>query len=339
MSPFSIAGRQVGGDAPTYVIAEIGINHDGDEGRAAEMLAAAAAAGADAAKLQTVNVAESYMPGTPSFVEFSRRTLAEGSLVRLAAVAARHGIHLFTTPADFASLSAVREADLPAIKISSGLMTHIPLIRAAARTGKPIIMSTGLATMPEIARSAAVAREAGVTGLAILQCTSLYPAPPDALNLRAMVAIGRDLDCVFGYSDHHDGDLACTTAVALGARIIEKHFSLDRSRPGADHALSLEPEAFAELVSRIRAVEAMLGQPVKRPDEREAPARERMRRVLVARQPMPAGTVLDETVVNFMRVPPAEASIKVDHWDTFAGRRVRRDLAAGTILAPGDFED
>lgn len=338
-STASISGRQIGDGAPCYIIAEVGINHDGDEDLARDLIAASAKAGADGVKFQTVNVDESYMPGTPSYVEFSKRMLPRGSLSRLRQHAEHNNIHFFTTPADFSSLADSIEADLPAIKISSGLLTHLPLVRAAARTGKPLIVSSGLATMAEIERTVATARQAGADQIAVLHCTSLYPAPADSLNLRAMSRIAAALDCPIGYSDHHDGALASLAAVAAGAKLIEKHITMDRTRPGADHAISLDPGTFAGMVGDIRLIETMLGSNQKTPDQRELPARDRMRRVLVVKDGVAAGDVLDETTVAFMRVTDRQRTIAVEHWDDWANRRFLHPKKAGDIVHPEDIGD
>jgi N,N'-diacetyllegionaminate synthase len=329
-----IAGRAIGRGHPTYIIAEIGINHDGSEDIARAMITAAAESGADAAKLQTVDVSESYLPGTPSHVEFSSRVLPVGALGRLSARARDLGIHLFTTAADLPSLAAAAAADLPAYKVSSGLLTHVPLLRSIARLGKPMLLSTGLATLEEAERAVAIASDAGANEIAVFQGTSIYPAPADTLNLAAMETMRARFGRPIGYSDHYDGDLAAIAAVAMGAAMIEKHFTFDRARLGADHRLSLDPLGFARMVRAIREVEAMRGDGVKVPTATERDTKGKIRRVLVARHDLMRGHTLRESDLRFMRVPSASASIAVERWDEVDGRALLADVPAGMVLPP-----
>lgn len=331
-----VADRAIGAGCPTYVIAEIGINHDGDEALARDLITAAAETGADAAKFQTVDVSESYAVGTPSYAEFSSRILPPGALERLASHARDKNIHLFTTPADLASLAIAAAAELPAIKISSGLLTHVPLIRAACKLGKPLLLSTGLATLDEVRLAVETARDAGAAEVGLFQCTSIYPASASMLNLRAMETMRDAFDCPVGYSDHHDGDLASIAAVAMGASMIEKHFTLDCTRRGADHHISLEPEAFTRMVTAIRQVEAMSGSGIKAPIAAEKAAMPRIRRVLIARNRLEVGHVLRESDFRFMRIAEDRPAISTALWDSVNGRSLIRGLEAGAVVSPDD---
>lgn len=337
-APLVIAGRRVGPGHPCWVIAEIGINHGGDENAAADMIRAAAAAGADAAKLQTVDADESYVAGTASHREFSGKALSLEAHRRLAAVAAGAGIVLFTTPADLASLDLAVAAGFPAIKISSGLLTHLPLVRRAAATGRPLIVSTGMATLDEAAETVSVARAAGAAGVAALHCTALYPAPTDTLNLAAIATMAARLDCPIGYSDHHAGHLGSVAAVALGACIVEKHFTLDARAPGADHAISLEPAGFAAMVRDIRAVETMRGSGEKAPVPAEAALRAERHRCLVARRDIAAGEALSLANVAFKRPLPGATGLAPKAWPEIEGRRAARALRRDTPIRDADIE-
>jgi len=323
----SIAGLRIGGSAPCFVIAEIGINHGGDEAVCTAMIEAAAKAGADAVKLQTVTPEESYHPETPSYRMFAESQLPEGALARLMAHADGLGIMLFSTPGDFSALAALRAVGVPAIKISSGLLTNTPLIRAAAETGKPLILSTGMAEMSEVETAIATAREGGCEAFAVLQCTSLYPAPTDSLNLRAMTALRDRFQVPVGFSDHHDGALACIAAVAAGASLIEKHFTLDRSAPGADHRISLQPDAFAAMMRDIRSVEAMLGSAAKAPDEAELLLREERHRRLVAARDLAAGETIRPDDVFLMRLPAQQSAIAAGRFGEVLGRTTKVPIA------------
>lgn len=333
----SIAGHIVGPGAPTFIIAEIGINHGGDEDVCASMIEAAAGAGADAAKLQTVVAEESYRPDTDSYREFSGTALTREALARLMGLAAQRGIILFSSPGDFPSLDLMTDIGMKAVKISSGLMTNLPLVRRAAATGLPLIVSTGMAGLDEVIEAVTAAREAGCADLAVLHCTSLYPAPAESLNLRAIRTLAEATEAPAGYSDHHEGSAACLAAVAAGASLIEKHFTLDRSAPGADHALSMEPDDLAALVRDIRAVEAMLGNSEKAPVAEEIPLRDGRHRYLVARRDIAEGAVIGPDDVALMRVPAGAGRLDARRYDEVIGATAARAVARLDCLAPEDM--
>ncbi len=335
---FDIAGRLVGADAPAFIIAEVGINHGGDEAKCAELITAAAATGADAVKLQTVTPAESYHPDTESYRIFSQAELPDDALARLLAHAAALGVVLFSTPGDFAALATLLAADIPAIKISSGLLTNTPLIRRAAAAGKPLILSTGMAHLAEVETAVATVQAAGNDRLALLQCTSLYPAPPETLNLRAMQSLAARLAVPVGYSDHCDGPLACVAAIAAGAKLIEKHFTLDSAQRGADHHISLEPAPFAAMVRDIRSVEAMLGSAEKAPTSAETPLRPGRHRRLAARRDLAAGETLVPEDIALMRLLPDASGLEANRLDNVLGRRTRRPIARLSGIVAADIE-
>ena len=329
---FSIEGNTIGPGCPVFIVAEIGVNHGGDEEVAAMMVEAAARAGADAVKLQTVEAGESYLPGTDSYREFQNKALPLTAMRRLNGLAERLGVILFSTPGGFQGLRLMLESGMRLIKISSGQITNLPLVRAAGATGFPLILSTGMAYLHEVREALHVARKAGAHDLAVLQCTSLYPAPAGTLNLPAIRVLAMELDVPVGYSDHHLGDLACLAAVAAGACILEKHFTLDRSWSGADHAISLEPDDFAGLVEKVRTVEVMLGGKEKAPTVEETPLRPTRYRYLVAIRSIAAGEILDADAVGLMRVGSAEHGLIAARYDDVVGRRARTDITVHQLI-------
>jgi len=324
---FTIDGRGIGDGHPTWIIAEVGINHGGDEKRCAEMIDAAAEAGADAVKLQTVNPDVSYHPETESYRVFKNSVLAEASLLRLAERARNVGVTLFSTPGDHLALDLMSSVGMPAVKISSGLLTNLPLIKSAAETGLPLIMSTGMAFEKEVDAAVSSASRAGGGDIALLQCTSLYPAPSQSLNLRAMETLKNRFGVPVGYSDHHDGGLACVAAVAMGAALIEKHFTLDQGVPGADHRISLEPDAFARMVAEIRMVERMFGSSEKEPDAAEIPVRDGRHRRLVAARNINAGEILGAKDLLLMRLPSEQPALPAFRLDEVLGQRTVRSVS------------
>ncbi|MHA1598167.1 MAG: N-acetylneuraminate synthase family protein [Alphaproteobacteria bacterium] len=334
---FHVGARPVGAGEPVFVIAEIGVNHDGDEDTCARLIDAGADAGADAAKLQIVEADESYVAGTESHRVFSDRALSMAALDRLMAHAAARGIILFATPGDFSSLQKIVDLNMPAIKISSGLLTNSPLIERAARTGLPMILSTGMADLDDVRAAITSARAGGAENLAVLQCTSIYPTPPAQVNLKAMQTLAGELDVPVGYSDHSLGETACLTAVALGATIIEKHITLDKGLPGADHHLSAEPGELARLVAGIRTVEEMLGSPEKTPEAEERARRNATHRCLVARRDIAAGEPFDEENLGLKRPLPGTAGLGAGEYDRVLGGCAARDLKTDEPVTKEDI--
>ncbi len=316
---FTIGDRRIGSQEPVFIVAEVGINHGGDAALCARMMEAAAAAGADAVKLQTIDAEESYVKGTPSYSEFHGTELSDEALAGLVRLADRLRLVLFSTPGDFVSLERMTRLGMAAVKISSGLMTNLPLIAAAARQRLPLIMSTGLAHETEIAAAVDSAHAHGAPGLALLKCTALYPAPDDTINLRAIPAMQRRFGVPVGYSDHTLDDLACTAAVALGASVIEKHFTLDSTLPGADHRISMEPRPFAAMVTRIRRLEVMRGDGSIRPAPQEERARAERHRCLVARREIAAGELFTPSNVALKRPLPGKAGLSPSYYGRVLG--------------------
>lgn len=322
-----MSGRLVGRGHPTWIIAEIGINHEGSVDRCAEMIKAAAAAGTDAIKLQTVDPDENYMPGTESYQLFSKAMLTREETAAMFDLCRSLGVAPFTTAGDFRTLEWVDRLAPVAHKVSSGLMTHLPLIRRIAATGRPILMSTGMAEGGQILESLACARNAGASRIAMLHCVSLYPCAPELLNLAAIAKLEAKSNVPVGFSDHSLGVEAAALSVAAGACIIEKHFTFDSSRPGYDHPISLDARGFAEMVRKVRAAEVMLGDPDRPLTKEEALKARAMHRILVARRAIAAGQVLSEQDVAFKRPNPGLSGLGPAQYEAVLGRRVAAALS------------
>ncbi len=336
---FSIAGRKIGSGHPVFVIAEVGVNHQGDPDLCARMIEAAADSGADAVKLQTINVEESYVPGTVSYKEFSDKELSDTAIKNLMDLAAKRNVILFSTPGDFVSLERMVRLGFPAVKISSGLMTNFPLIAAAARHRLPLIISTGLAHEPEIAAAVKTGLDNGASGLGLLKCTALYPAPDDSINLTAIPKMAERFALPIGYSDHTLDDLACIGAVALGATIIEKHFTLNSKLPGADHHISMEPEPFARMVAQIRRLQSLRGDGVLRPVPAEERVRAERHRCLIARTDIAEGEVFTSANVALKRPLPGRAGLAADRYEGVLGRPASRTLRKDEPITADDVKD
>lgn len=345
---FSIAGRRIGGGEPPYLIAEAGVNHNGSPELALRLVDAAADAGADAVKFQTFS-AELLATADAPQAAYQRRHAAATSQVEMlrdlelpvdALRACRErarlrGLEFLSTPFDLPSVELLAEIGVPAFKVGSGDLTNLVLLRAVAAHGLPVLASTGMASLGEVEAAVADLRSHGDPPLVLLQCTSAYPAAPGDANLRAMATLRQRFRIPVGYSDHTPGTSVAVAAVALGAAVIEKHLTLDRSLPGPDHAASLEPDAFAALAAAAREAHAALGDGVKAPRPDEEDARRVSRRSLVVTRPVAAGEVLAEGDLGAMR--PAGGISPLD-LDRVVGRAAARELSPGTPLQPDDVE-
>lgn len=338
IGPIAFGARRIGPGEPVVVIAEIGVNHEGDATVCARMIEEAARAGADSIKLQTIDADENYVRGTESHALFSKCALSREDTARMFELARKLGMEPFTTAGDPATLDWVTALAPAAHKISSGLLTNLPAVRHAARTGLPLLMSTGMADPADVDASVAAARGAGCAHLGLFQCTSIYPAAPESLNLGAIRWLEERYGAPAGFSDHSEGVEAAAYAVAAGARMIEKHFTLDRSRPGYDHRLSLEPTEFAEMVRRVRAAEAMLGPGGKQPTDEERARARLYRRILVARRDIAAGETLDGGNVGLKRPLPDMSGLPPSRYEDVLGRRAKRALRRDEAIAAADLE-
>ncbi len=346
---FAVAGRPIGPGQPTYIIAEMSGNHGQSFTRAADIVRAAKDAGADAIKLQTYTADTMTLDVRSPLFEIQGESLWSGRHLhdlygeaytpwdwqpRLKALAESLGLHCFSTPFDDSSLEFLEDMDVPAHKIASFEANDLPLIRRIARTGKPVIMSTGMATPAEIAEAVAAFRDAGGRQLALLKCTSAYPAPVHTMNLRTIQDLAQTHQVVAGLSDHSLGIAAPVAAVALGANIIEKHFTLSRLDPSPDRAFSLEPAEFRAMVDAVRTAEQALGDVSYALSPKEEANRGFRRSIFVARD-VKAGEPLNPDNLRIVR--PAHG-LEPRHWDAVLGRVATRDLPRGTPLSWNDLE-
>ncbi len=300
----TIAGRRISANDPCYIIAEIGVNHDGDLDIAHQMIDAAKECGADAVKFQTFRTEANILADAPK-AEYQQRQTGEGSqfdmvrklelgfdeFTRLKAHCDDIGIEFLTTAFDPEALEFVLSLSPVCLKWPSGEITNLTLLRQAAASGLPVLLSTGMASLADIDRAAEELR--GKCDFAVLQCVSDYPAALEDQNLRVMPAFAAAFGTPVGFSDHTLGSAAAIAARALGMAVLEKHFTLDATRPGPDHAASMEPEEFKAMVATLRALEAGLGDGVKRPVKAELSTRDVARKSLVFAGDLPAGHVLE----------------------------------------------
>lgn len=344
VAKFQIAGRSVGANQPCFIIAEAGVNHNGDLNLAHQLIDGAMDAGADAIKFQTFQAErlasvdapkaayqlETTNAGESQFEMLQRLELDADAHRALIAHCRDKRIMFLSTPFDETSADLLEQLGVPAFKTPSGEITNLPYLRYIARKGKPMIASTGMAFLGEVETAVRAIEAAGNHSFALLHCVSNYPANPADINLRAMQTMARAFNVPVGYSDHTSGIEVSHAAIALGACIIEKHFTLDRNLPGPDHHASAEPAELAALVRGIRIVEAALGDGRKQPAASEANTAAVARRSLAAACDIPAGAVVAETMITLKRpgtgLPPAMREYLI-------GRVARAAIPAGDLLS------
>ncbi|MEA2552220.1 MAG: pseudaminic acid synthase [Fimbriimonadaceae bacterium] len=340
----TINGRVIGTGHPTYIIAEMSANHNRDIEEALRLIHVAKEVGADAIKLQT------YTPDTITIdcrnehFQVKQGTIWEGKNLhdlyaeaytpwewhpKLFECARRLDLDCFSTPFDPTSVDFLEKLGPPVYKIASFELIDIPLIRRVAQTGRPMIMSTGMATFEEIQDAVGSARESGAKQIALLKCNSGYPAPPEEMNLTTIPDLSHQFNVPVGLSDHTLEMAVPVAAVALGACILEKHLTSSRSVPGPDSQFSLEPHEFQATVEAVRTTERALGTPSYGPTEREAASRA-FRKSLFVVENMKAGEAF--TAENVRSIRPG-AGLPPKHMDEILGKRAARDLERGTPLS------
>lgn len=313
MTEITIAGRKVGQRYPCLIIAEAGSNHDRKLSQAHQLIDIAAEAGADAVKFQSFTapkiaamtqdpVAQINFGGAQSLYELYRKIeLPAEWQAELKEHASARGLIFLSTPFDTDAVDRLDRLGIPAFKIASFELVDLPFLRYVARKGKPMILSTGMANLGEIEEALAVVREEGLKEVALLHCAINYPAKFENLNLSAMKTMARAFQVPVGYSDHTLGISIPIAAVALGACILEKHFTIDRSLPGPDHGFALEPQELKAMVRGIRETEAAIGSPIKQVAPDELDHRKRGRRSLFARETIYAGSVITQEMIAILR--------------------------------------
>lgn len=344
MREVDVSGRKIGPGHPCFIIAEAGVNHNGDLDLARRLVEVAAEAKADAVKFQTFRAERmvtanspkaDYQIRTTGALESSQTMLKDLELSPAAhreiqAHSREHGVLFFSTPYDRKSSDVLDKLSVPLFKIGSGDITNVPLLEHVARKGKPMILSTGMSHLREVEDALAVIQEAGDPQVLLLHCVSDYPAEPADANLKAIQTLERAFQVPVGFSDHTLGTAVSLAAVAMGAHAIEKHVTLDKTLPGPDHQASLEPPELKEFVNLVRTVERSLGDGRKRPMPSESENRWIARRSVVARVDVPAGTVLRSSMLTTKRpgtgIPPTQLK-------NLIGKTARADIQEDTLIS------
>lgn len=322
----------------TYVVAEAEINHNGDAGTALRMVDAAHAAGANAIKFQFIVADEIATPDSPYYAIFKKVELTAEQFEKISGHARALGIDFFLTVPSIKTLAPVLQLKPHLIKVGSTNLTNLPLLETIGRARVPVVLSTGIGRLGDI-EDALAALQSPPLPVALMHCTVQYPAPVEQLNLRALTTMAAAFpDQRIGYSDHTIGWVAAVAAVALGARLIEKHFTLDRKQEGPDHSFSTEPADFKVLVDAIRQTEAALGNPKKQPAPAELPMIRTARRYLVASRAVAAGQRLSADDVALRRVPAGCDGIEARYLHFFVGWKSPRNFKVGEPLTWAAFK-
>lgn len=339
-----IEGRPIGQGQPCFVIAEAGVNHNGDVALARELVHAAKECGADAVKFQTfkaervvtqhapkaayqLNVTD---PGESQLDMLKKLELSEAAHEEMLRLARSLGLVFLSTPYGSDDASMLDRLGLPAFKVASGQIVELSFLEFVARLGKPIILSTGMSSLEEVTQAVATIRNSGNGQVILLQATTNYPASPDEANLLAMDTMARTCSVNVGYSDHTPGIAVALAAVARGACVIEKHFTLDRSLPGPDQRCSADPAEFAALIRGIRQVEAALGDGSKRPSVSERSNVTGMRRSIVTAVDIPRGRTLTPEMLSFKRPGTGISPARLDE---VVGRKSAVIIPRDTLLS------
>ena len=335
-----IGNRVLSENSGTYIIAEMSGNHNMDYNRAVEIVHAAKEAGADAIKVQTYTADTITLNCDDPCFQITQGTLWDGTTLyklyekaytpwdwqpKLKEVAEGLGLDFFSSPFDFTSVDFLEKMDVPAYKIASFEITDIPLIKKVALLGKPVIISTGIATIEDIELALDTCKKAGNENVILLKCCSAYPTPYEDINLNTMVDIAKKFDCVVGLSDHTMGDAVAVASVAMGAKVVEKHMTLRRADGGVDSAFSMEPEEFKRMVDNIRIVEKAKGKVTYELAPKQKAEREHARSLFIAAN-LKAGDTL--TPDNLRSVRPANG-LHTKYYEELLGKKVTRDVRYG----------
>ncbi len=338
-----IAGKKIGKGNPAFIIAEMSANHNMDYGRAVEIIHRAKEAGADAIKIQTYTADTITLDSDKPWFQITQGTLWDGTTLhklyetaytpwewqpRLKEEAEKAGLVFFSSPFDHSAVDFLEGLDVPCYKIASFELNDIPMLRKIAKLGKPIIMASGIAYEKDIRLALDTCLEEGNEQVVLLKCTSAYPAPYDAVNLKMIPAMAETFGCICGLSDHTMGSCVAVSAVAMGAHVIEKHMTLKRADGGADSAFSMEPEEFRQMCEEIRIVEQAMGKETWELSEKQKREREHSRSLFVA-EDIKAGKIF--TPENMRSVRPA-FGLHTKYYEEILGKRALKDLEMGTPM-------
>jgi len=341
---FSVGHRKIGDGEKCFIIAEAGVNHNGDFTLAKKLVDIASASGADAIKFQMFS-AKNLVTSSAEKADYQKKNdstsktqldmlknleLSKKSFQKLSEYAKTKGIIFLSTAFDEDSIDLLTRLDVPAFKIPSGEITNFPYLETIAQKQKPVILSTGMSTMEEVKEAVDCLRQYGCREIILLHCTTSYPAPLESVNLKVLDTLRETFHLPVGYSDHTEGIIVPLAAVARGACIIEKHVTLDKSLPGPDHAASLEPGEFKEMVTGIRKIDLILGTGEKTPHACEKNNRAIVRRSIVASRDIPKGSSLTDAMLLLKR---PGTGIEPKFFKNLIGKKTLQNIKRDTLIS------
>lgn len=339
MKKIKIGIRLIGNGAPCFIIAEAGVNHNGSLELAKKLIDVAVEAGVDAVKFQTFKADKLVVPDAEK-ADYQKNTtgeedsqyqmlkkleLTEHEFMELSSYAKEHGIIFLSSPFDKESADFLDSISVPIFKISSGELTNIPLLKHIAKKKKPIILSTGMATLGEIDEALSTLTKESSEGIILLHCVTNYPAKMEEVNLNVINTLRCCYKLPVGFSDHTPGIVASLAATAMGSCVVEKHFTIDKNLPGPDHSASLSPTELKALVQGIRDIECAMGDGRKKPTSAEQKIKKFVRKSIVASADVHTGTVITEYMLDIKRTGE-EKGIEPKHWDCIIGKKTKIDL-------------
>ena len=330
---FSIQDLKKNNFFQTFIIAEIGINHDGNLKKCKKLILEASKAGANAVKLQTINPNESYHINTPSYKAFKDKDFTLKELILLKEFSNKRKIILFSTPGDISSFIKMYKAGFKLVKISSGLCTNTPLIEEVSKKKIPIILSTGMTYLKEIKKAILTIKKFKNKCVGVLKCTSLYPAKDTQINLNSMELFKKKFNLPIGLSDHTLDDLSVCASVAKGAKIVEKHITLNKKNKGADHQISLNPTEFKTMVNKIRRVEKILGSSKIFPVKEEIEKRQKNQRYIFSKKDIIIGQKINLDNVVFKRSYISKnKALKAEMFNKFKKIKIKKNIKKDAIM-------
>jgi len=342
MKKVKISNKVIDKSSPCFIVAEAGINHNGNIELAKKLIAAAKDAGADAVKFQTFKAGELVIEDV-GIADYAEKNIGKGmtqiNLLKnfelkyegfevLKQYCNKKDIIFLSTPHSFDAIDFLEEL-VPAYKFGSGDITNIPALRHAAKKDKPMILGTGMSTLEEVIHAVNAIKSEGNNQIIALHCTTDYPCPSEEVNLRAMITMQKELDCLVGYSDHTLGTLVPIMAATIGAVMMEKHFTLDRNLPGPDHTASLEPDELKNMIEEIRNAEKILGSFEKKPTKSEKEIMKLVRKSVVTKQDIVKGSIIDRNMVVIKR---PGTGLNPSNIDKIIGKKAKQDIVKDEIF-------
>lgn len=329
---FKIDNIKIDKKSSTYVIAEIGINHLGNKDLCIKLIDSAINCGANAVKLQIADYEESYSKDTPSYKIFKKYFLSLDELKKINNYCKKKKITIFATPSGKSVIQIVKKLKFPAIKISSSLLNNVYFMeQISSKIKKPFILSCGMAFENEIKETIKILRIKKIPFI-LLKCTSVYPAKDKSLNLNSIKTLEKKFNCLVGYSDHTKDNLACLSAVSMGAKVIEKHFNLENNTKAPDDKISAKPKQFSNLISDIRRIELMLGSSIIHPDKTEIALRKFNHRKIVSKEAIFIGQKFNEENIGLLRSRKLTKGLSAKYFKKFLNKKSSANIKKNTVL-------